>query len=332
MIPARQGFRRANPMERTMHTRHMNRRLTAAEWVMLLLVLVAGALYATTVVAAVTQNTFATPEQATAALVQAVRAQDFPAMRAVLGNDPGDLSSGDKVADRANMQHFIRQYEQKHALVAHGEGLILTIGNDDFPFAFPLVKSGERWRFDTAAGREELLARRIGKNELDVIKVLQAVVDAQREYASADRNGNGILEYAQRFASTPGKHDGLYWPAAAGEPPSPLGQLVAHAAGEGYRTRPDAPTPYHGYYFRMLRGQGASATGGAVDYVVHGRAIGGFAVAAYPAKYGSSGIMTFVVNQDGVVYQADLGPDTRTKASAMRKFDPGSGWARVTPP
>ncbi len=278
------------------------------------------------------QRTFATPDDAVAALIAATRANDASALRAVLGNDRGDLTSGDPVADRSLREQFVAAYDTKHALVPRGAAMQLTLGNDDFPFAFPLVKSGERWRFDTAAGREELLARRIGKNELDVIKVLQAVVDAQREYASADRNGNGILEYAQRFASTPGKHDGLYWPAAAGEPPSPLGQLVAHAAGEGYRTRPDAPTPYHGYYFRMLRGQGASATGGAVDYVVHGRAIGGFAVAAYPAKYGSSGIMTFVVNQDGVVYQADLGPDTRTKASAMRRFDPGSGWARVTPP
>lgn len=330
MIPARQGFRRANPMERTMHTRHMNRRLTAAEWVMLLLVLVAGALYATTVVAAVTQKTFATPEQATAALVQAVKAQDFPAMRAVLGNDPGDLSSGDKVADRANMQHFIRQYEQKHALVAHGEGLILTIGNDDFPFAFPLVKTGERWRFDTVAGKDELLARRIGANELDAIKVLGAIVDAQHEYAAADRDGDGVLAYAQRFLSSRGKHDGLFWPTKAGESPSPLGPFIANASGEGYQAKQGTPTPYHGYYYRLLKGQGKMADAPAFDYVVHGRAIGGFAVVAYPAKYGSSGIMTFIVNQDGKVYQSDLGGNTAKKAVAMKLYAPGPGWTAVT--
>ena len=281
--------------------------------------------------AATKQSTFATPDDAVAALVAAAKANDPKAIRAVLGNAPGDLSSGDPVADGAMREQFVTAYDTKHALAPSGDETRLTVGKDDFPFAFPLVKTGDRWRFDTAAGRDELLARRIGENELDAIKVLQAIVDAQREYASADRNGNGTVEYARRFASRPGKHDGLYWPVKSGEPDSPLGELVAHAAGEGYRAKDTAPTAYHGYHYRMLTGQTAKASGGATDYVVRGRAIGGFGVVAYPAKYGSSGIMSFIVNQDGVVYQADLGPDTRAKASAMRRFDPGTGWTRVTP-
>jgi len=314
-------------------TQSLRRRVVAREWLILFAILV-GMLLASkhSFAAAPPQRSFATADEAVAALVAATRANDATAFRAILGNDPGDLSSGDPVADRALRQAFVAAYDTKHALVPAGDALHLTLGSDDFPFAFPLVKHGQRWRFDTVAGRDELLARRVGRNELDAIEVLRAIVDAQREYASVDRNGNGVLEYARRFASTPGKRDGLYWPTAAGEPPSPLGQLVAHAAGEGYRGKPDTATPYHGYYFRMLRGQGASAAGGALDYVVHGRTIGGFAVVASPAKYGGSGIMTFIVNQDGIVYQADLGPDTRAKATALRRFDPGSGWTRVTSP
>lgn len=305
----------------------------AREWPLLLLALVVMVLVSTRAFGAGTaQRTFATAEDAVTALVAAAKANDPKAIRAILGNDRGDLSSGDAVADRTLRQGFVAAYEVKHALVDSGGVMRLTVGNEAFPFAFPLVQAGGAWRFDTAAGRDELLARRIGANELDAIKVLQAIVDAQREYASADRNGDGVLAYASRFASTRGKHDGLYWPAKAGEPPSPLGELVVQAAGEGYRSKQGAPTPYHGYYYRMLKGQTASASGGAVDYVVRGRAIGGYAVVAYPAKYGSSGIMTFIVNQDGTVYQSDLGPDTQAKASAMRKFDPGSSWTRVTTP
>jgi len=313
-----------------MSTRNVNARLPASAWVLVLLLLVATMLGAThAVAAAAAQKTFATPEEATAALVQAVKADNVAAMRAVLGNDPGDLSSGDKVADRANARHFVAEYEQKHALVPNGDAMTLTIGNDDFPFAFPLVKTGDRWRFDTAAGKDELLARRIGANELDAIKVLGAIVDAQHEYASADRDGDGVLAYAQKFLSSPGKRDGLYWPTKAGEPPSPLGPFVANASGEGYQAKQGTRTPYHGYYYRLLKGQGKVADTPAFDYVVHGRAIGGFAVVAYPAKYGSSGIMTFIVNQDGKVYQSDLGRDTAKKAAAMKVYAPGAGWAAV---
>lgn len=314
-----------------MPTRDLNARLTKGAWLLLPLLLVATMLWTTNAAAAASaQKTFATPDEATAALVQAVKRNDLAAMRAVLGNDPGDLSSGDKVADRANAQQFVAEYEQKHALVANGDAMTLTIGNDDFPFAFPLVKTGDRWRFDTAAGKDELLARRIGANELDAIKVLGAIVDAQHEYASADRDGDGVLAYARKFLSSPGKRDGLYWPTKAGEPPSPLGPFVANASGEGYRAKQGSQTPYHGYYYRLLKGQGKVADTPAFDYVVHGRAIGGFAVVAYPAKYGSSGIMTFIVNQDGKVYQSDLGRDTAKKAAAMKVYAPGAGWTAVT--
>ena len=227
---------------------------------------------------------------------------------------------------------FVAAYDAKHAIARDGDVAKLTIGSDDFPFAFPLVKTGDRWRFDTAAGIEELNARRIGENELSTIKVLQAIVDAQRDYASEDRDGDGVLAYARKIMSSPGKHDGLYWPTKAGEPQSPLGELVARASGEGYRAdKKGGPTPFHGYYYRMLKGQAASAGSPAFDYVVHGRAIGGFAVIAYPAKYGSSGIMTFMVNQDGKVLQKDLGPDTQAKANAIQRFDPDKGWSPASP-
>ena len=278
------------------------------------------------------EKTFATPDEAVSALVAAAKTDDVSAIRAILGSAPGELSSGDPVADRTLRKQFAAAYDAKHALTASGNAMNLIIGTDDFPFAFPLVKTGDRWRFDAKAGKDELLARRIGQNELDAIKVMQAIVDAEREYASADRNGDGVLAYATKFASSKGKRDGLYWPTKEGEPPSPLGALVARATAEGYSGKGDAPTAYHGYYYRMLKGQGKSSGGAAFDYVVHGRAIGGFAVVAYPAKYGSSGIMTFIVNQDGNVYQSDLGPGTQAKASAMSKFDPTTGWSRVTTP
>ena len=321
-------------LETTMDHQYGKASVTGWGWgAILLVVLVVMLLVSTRVIGAQTkQQTFATPDEAVNALVAAAKANDVKAIRAVLGNDPGDLSSGDPVADKTLREQFVAAYDAKHAIAASGEAMRLTIGNDDFPFAFPLVKTGDRWRFDTQAGKDELLARRIGENELNVIKVLQAIFDAEREYASADRNGNGVVEYAMKFASTAGKHDGLYWPAKAGEPQSPLGPLVVQATGEGYTVKKGTPTPFHGYYYRILKGQTKNAAGGATDYVVRGHAIGGFAVIAYPAKYASSGIMTFMVNQDGVVYQSDLGPKTQAKASAMQKFDPGTGWSKVTTP
>jgi len=274
-------------------------------------------------------NTYASPEDAVNALVKAVKEHDRAATLAVLGNAAEWVSSGDKVADRAMGDRFVAAYDAKHAITREGDTAKLVIGNDDFPFAFPIVKTGERWHFDTEAGKDELLARRIGENELDAVKVMQAIVDAQRDYSSEDRNGDGVLDYAQKFASSPGKRDGLYWPTKAGEPASPLGPLVARAAGQGYAKGETGPRPFHGYYYRMLKGQGKSAESGAVDYVVKGRAIGGFAVVAYPAKYGNSGIMTFIVNQDGKVYQADLGPKSTEQAAKIQRFDPDKAWSLV---
>ena len=184
-------------------------------------------------------------------------------------------------------------------------------------------------RFDTTAGVTELTARRIGENELSVINVMLAIVDAQRDYASADRNRDGLREYARKFTSAKGRRDGLYWPTAAGEPPSPLGALVTKATADGHKKSESGPTPYYGYYFRMLTGQGPRAKGGALDYVVKGHMIGGFASIAYPSRYAQTGVMTFIVNHDGVVYQKDLGPKTAELARAITRFDPGEGWVAV---
>ena len=285
--------------------------------------------------AAAAQKSFATPDDAVNALVQAVKAHDRSATLAVLGDAGEWISSGDAIADKAKAEGFLADYAEKHAIAIDGDKATLTIGSDEFPFAFPLVKRGDQWRFDTAAGKEELLARRIGANELSAMKVLQAIVDAEQDYAAADPLGDGLPAYAQRFMSRPGKRDGLYWPAKAGEPQSPLGVLVTQAADEGYKQGEKqsgrTPTPYHGYLYRMLKGQGKNAGSGAFDYVVHGRGIAGFAVVAYPARYANSGIMTFIVNQDGKIYQADLGPGTKTKAEAMQRYDPGKGWTVVEP-
>jgi hypothetical protein len=314
--------------ENTMRTQR-NQSPLIRGWAWVSALLSALALAAGAHAAAPAQKTFATPEEAAAALVQAVKAHDRAAFLAVLGNASEWVSSGDKAADRATADQFVAAYEAKHAITRDGNTARMTIGADDFPFAFPIVKDGERWRFDTAAGKDEMLARRIGENELDAIKVLQAIADAQRDYASEDRDGDGVVAYAQKLVSSKGKRDGLYWPTKAGDPPSPLGPLVVQASSEGYKKEAKGPTPYHGYYYRMLKGQGKDAASGALDYVVRGRAIGGFALIAWPAKYANSGIMTFIVNQDGKVFQSDLGPGTAEKAAKIQRFDPGPGWTAV---
>ena len=299
-------------------------------WGALLLALFATTFFASAVFAdAPSQKGFATPEDAASALVQAVKAHDRAATLKVLGNAGEWISSGDKAADHAAGDRFVAKYEARHAITGDGDVAKLTVGDDDYPFAFPIVQKGDKWYFDATAGKDELLARRIGQNELDAIKVLQAIVDAQIEYASADRNGDGVFDYAQKFASSAGKHDGLYWSTAAGEAPSPLGVLAARAAAEGYRKNAKGPTPLYGYYYRMLNSQGKNAQSGALDYVVKGHAIGGFAVIAWPAKYGNSGIMTFIVNHDGKIYQSDLGPSTSSRAGNIRRFDPNPGWTLV---
>ena len=275
------------------------------------------------------QTTFSSPEDAVTAMVGALRSGPLSSVTKIVGPGSGDwLLSGDEVADRAAAERFVAAYDARHRIRSEGASrAVLTVGVDDWPMPVPLVKTGTRWSFDAKAGREEVLARRIGRNELDTIQVLKAMADAQIEYARADWVGTGELAYAQKFASSPGKKDGLYWPVKDGEPPSPLGPLVAQAATEGYTT--DNLTPYHGYLFRILSGQGSNAPGGAFDYVAKGAMIGGFAIVAYPATYGVSGVMTFLISHDGVVYQKDLGTATPQLATKMTRFDPGPGWQKV---
>lgn len=275
------------------------------------------------------QREFATPAAAVDALAAAARADDEQALESIFGPAAAELiSSGDPVADRQQRDAFRAAYERKHGLIQDGDRWILTTGEQDWPFPIPLVESGGRWVFDTEAGKEEILYRRIGENELDTVQTLLAIVDAQREYAMADRNGDGMREYARKFRSDSGTTDGLFWETRPGEAPSPLGELVADARAEGYALagKQQAPMPYHGYYYRMVPRQGPHAAGGAFEYIVNGRQIGGFAVLAYPAAYGSSGVMTFIVNHLGVVYQNDLGPDTAERARAIEAFDPDNSW------
>ena len=206
----------------------------------------------------------------------------------------------------------------------------MIVGKQEWPFPIPVVKKGQSWVFDTDKGKEEILNRRIGENELNTIQVMLAVVDAQREYAMKDRDKNELLEYAQKFVSDPGKKNGLYWEAKAGEAESPLGPIMAQARSEGYRGKPaSTPPPYHGYRYRILTAQGKDAPGGAYSYLVKGKMIGGFAVVAYPAEYGNSGVMTFIVNHDGKVFQKNLGKNTAGIASAMKEYNPDSTWQEV---
>ncbi len=278
---------------------------------------------------ALAQEQFATPEKAVSALVKGAKSQDQKKLLTVFGpNGKAVVSSGDPVADANARDNFVSAYEAKHGLELEGDGSqTLVIGNDDWPFPIPLINKGGKWQFDTAAGLDEILSRRIGRNELAAIQVCLAYVQAQNEYASLDPAGLGPHVYAQRIVSKPGKKDGLYWPTGE-EPPSPFGDLAAKASGEGYKAG-QTPIPYHGYYYRILTRQGANAPGGAYDYLAQGKMIGGFALVAYPAQYGNSGIMTFIVNQDGTVFQKDLGPQTDKLARKIESFDPDQTWTKV---
>lgn len=281
------------------------------------------------------QRTFRSPQAGVAALVAAVRSNDRHALRAILGVR-GDrlIDSGDPVADGKARDAFVAAYDHAHHIETAGKTqATLVIGENRWPMPIPLVKSRGAWHFDTQRGEREILDRRIGRNELSTIEVCLAIVDAEREYATEDQNGNGVLEYARRFVSTPGKRDGLYWESAPGQPPSPLGPLLAKAAKGGYASDDGlASSPYHGYYYRILTRQGRSAPGGAYDYLVRGKLIGGFAVVAYPARYGASGVMTFIVNHEGVVYQKDLGKNTARLAAAISTFNPDATWKRARVP
>ena len=277
------------------------------------------------------QEAFDTPESAVEALVGAAKQGDKAKLLDILGPEGEDvISSGDPVADTNARDSFVSAYDEKHALEAEAkEANILILGAEEWPFPIPIVARNGKWEFDTGAGHEEILLRRIGRNELSAIQASLAYVAAQNEYAALDVDGRRPAAYAQRIVSSAGTKDGLYWPRSEGDTQSPLGALFAEASEEGYAPGGATPAPYHGYYYRILKRQGGGAENGAFDYVVDGRMIGGFGLLAYPAQYGNSGIMTFMVNHDGVVLQKDLGPDTEDLASEIEAFAPDETWTKV---
>lgn len=279
------------------------------------------------------KSTFTSAEEAVEAMIDTVSQEDTQELMAIFGPEAKELiSSGDEFADKAARERFVQAYKEMNKLVKEtDEKATLLVGREEWPFPIPIVKVGESWRFDTAEGKEELLNRRIGRNELNTIQVCLSYVDAQREYALKDRDSDGLMEYAQKFVSTKGKKDGLYWKTEEGEEQSPLGSLAAKATKEGYTSGKsgEEPQPYWGYYYKILKAQGENAPGGAYDYGVKGKMIGGFALVAYPAEYSNSGIMTFMVNHDGVVYQKDLGIGTEKISNKMKQFDPDETWEEV---
>jgi hypothetical protein len=311
-----------------MNTGHINFRISPC-WVQLS---VLGLLLITipTVAQNSDQKTFSSPKAAVEALFAAAKADDTESLQAIFGPGADDLlSSGDEVADKNARKTFAKRYSEMHVLVANGkDSQSLNVGLDNWPFPIPIVRTGDNWRFDTAAGKQEVLYRRIGTNELGAIRVCRALVDAQREYASRSRDGQPSGAYAAKLVSDAGKKNGLYWKVKAGEPPSPIGPLLAEATAEGYGGSGDK-NPYRGYFYRLLAGQGPAAPGGAKSYVIDGKLKAGFAVLAFPANYGSSGIMTFIVNQQGIVYQKDLGENTNQAVLQIKDYNPDSSWTRV---
>jgi hypothetical protein len=278
------------------------------------------------------QQVFPSPAAATAALVAAAKANDLKTLSSILGPDADQLlSSGDPVADTNARDNFVRRYQEMNRLAYDDEGrVILYIGAENWPVPIPLVQKNGGWVFDTAAGKDELLYRRIGDNELFTIRVLEDLNDAQTEYASEVRDGETSAQFAQKILSDTGKQDGLYWASAGGEPESPIGPLVAEAAAQGYkRDSAGNPIPFHGYYYKVLTRQGRNAPGGAKNYLVNGKMTKGFAFLAYPAEYRASGVMTFMTNDYGVIVQKDLGPDTAAQASAITEFNPDKTWQEV---
>ncbi|HTW93953.1 MAG TPA: DUF2950 domain-containing protein [Tepidisphaeraceae bacterium] len=277
------------------------------------------------------QPVFNTDEEAASVLVDAAKACNHEEVHRLLGPDWKNLVSGDPVEDANAFKEFAdRASEHMQLEQTNDSTAILHVGNDDWAFPIPIVKDSEgQWFLDTPAGEQEILCRRIGRNELEAIGVCHAYVQAQREYESEDRDGSGVMKYAQRILSTPGKHDGLYWETDNPQDASPLASQIAKAKVEGYSLQPGKHQPYHGYHFRILAAQGPDAPGGQYSYVINGNMVAGFALVAFPADYGSSGIMTFIVNQSGVVYQKDLGPDTVTLARQMHEYNPDSSWTPV---
>jgi len=277
---------------------------------------------------------FASPDEASNALLAAAKSGDQNALLAIFGPDSKEvIYSGDAVQDKNTATAFAAGYGVMHRWRNMPDGTqMLMVGADNFPFPIPLKKNADgQWFFDTAAGKDEVLNRRIGRNELAIIEASGAVADAQAEYFSQLHDGEKTKQYASKFISDPGRQNGLYWKPADGQPASPLGPLAAFATAEGYSAKPEGHTAFHGYYFRMLKGQTDKAPGGAKDYMVNGKMTGGFAFVAYPAEYGNSGVMTFIINQDGVLLQKDLGKTTIETATAMNAFDPDPSWTIVEP-
>ena len=278
------------------------------------------------------QEAFGSADLAIEALIASVRSGGTEDILKVLGPQAKRIvSSGDPIADQAAREKFLAVLDEGHKTAQEGDNrIVLIIGKDEFPFPIPVVKNGNGWRFDAKAGEEEILNRRIGENELKTMEAVRAYVDAQREYALEDRDGKGV-QYAQKFLSSEGIKDGLYWPSSEGETESPLGPLIANAKAEGYAAKAGTPSPYHGYNFKILNAQGKSAAGGAMSYVVRGRMIGGFGLLAMPAEYGNSGVTSFMVNHEGVIFEQDLGPNTSRRAARIKSFDPDEGWKKVEP-
>jgi hypothetical protein len=274
---------------------------------------------------------FATPEAAADALTEAIRRDDDKAVSAALGAGWRDFVLGRPEDEERTREKFLQAWDANHKVVVDGNKATIEVGTTGWTSPIPLVKDGDQWRFDGEAGRKEIIARQIGRNELSVIQSLLALVDAQHDYAALDPMKVGAPVYARRLLSSPGRKDGLYWDAAPGEPESPIGPALATAQAAGQGGTEDG---YYGYRFRLLYSQGPDAPGGAYDYLVKGRMIGGFAILAWPIRYDDTGVMTFMVNQDGVVYEQDLGPDTATKAAAITVYNPDKAWekADTTPP
>lgn len=278
---------------------------------------------------------FASPEEAVKALVAATQAGDRAAVDAIFGPDIKELLSGDAKQDTLEFAAFAKLIGQFHQLVQKADDrFVLNLGDQNWPLPIPIVKKNGTWFFDTVAGKEEIINRRVGEDELYAIGVCRSYLLAQREYASEDRIGDGVFRFAQKLKSTPGQKDGLYWPATENEEPSPFGPFIdeVHAEGYGGKTAEGTPQPFHGYRFKILTAQGASAPGGAYDYIINGNVIGGFALVAYPSHWGESGVMTFIVNQWGKVYQRNLGDQSVDIATAMTEFDPDEDWTVVTTP
>jgi hypothetical protein len=312
---------------------HMNKTNTLrAPWLRVVAMLLGLAIAAGCAKQSDKASGFKTPEEAVAALVAALQNNDMAALKSLLGPSSEDLlDSGDPVQDANDRARFLAAYEAKHGLLDEGaDRKILVTGEDDWPMPMPLVKRDGVWRFDGEAGIDEMIYRRVGANELGAIDVCRGYVEAQLEYASEGRDGDPAGIYALKLISDEGLRNGLYWEPADGEPESPAGPFVASAAAEGYKAGSGAQTPYHGYYYRMLYAQGPNANGGARDYFKDGLLTEGFALVAWPADYGSSGVQTFIVNRDGVVFQKDLGEDTATAVESIQSFDPDSSWIAIT--